>query len=445
MYWDQATLFRQLGVFHLAFHNLIKATGKMATFENELDQMPIVDGVRVAQRLLHPIGQNSNLLVSLEALEEAALKAKSGREQPVKLSPSKRMSPSPQCILMSTHLIFVVGGLDNITELAHNLPPVSPKRQPTLKAGTGLSLENSIFAGELEANQLSLPSHSAPARVHSDGNIAHHLPNAALTSHFVFGDGSAEPVQPVIHDLSRIALSPFGEQHDVAQHRPSITVDPMRNVSRVFNESSSPFHPGLPLTDRSRFESKVFSNSPLATPATKPQPQFQSHIFTPEEEEQREKREGQSRATQSLANAHSSPFGTDEDGALLAGRQQRSTTLAPSASSLLAQEQPRKSLQSHFSVSGPSFAADTDKPLPSFSGRAGNPHTNRSSIRLGDAPDGDGDIPRATATGAATLNPRMASHNDSQLQLGDNPSLPPLYTSTRVLQPPGGHSSILLG
>lgn len=90
MHWDQATLLRQLGIFHLAFHNLIKATGKLASFENELEQMPIADGVRVAQRLLHPTSHNSNLLVSLETLEEDATAAKTGRgHQPVRLSPSK--------------------------------------------------------------------------------------------------------------------------------------------------------------------------------------------------------------------------------------------------------------------------------------------------------------------------------------------------------------------
>lgn len=391
--------------------------------------MPIVDGVRVAQRLLHPTGQNSNLLVSLEALEEAALMAKSRREQPVKLSPSKRiLSLSPDSFRRK--LTFVVGGLDNITELVHNLPSVSPKRQQALKAGTGLSLENSIFAGELEANQPPLPPHSAPARIPAGSDMVAHPPNAALTSHLVLGDGSAEPVRPVLRDPSRIALSPFGEQHDVAQHRPSIAVDPMRNFSRIFKESSSPFHPGVPLTDRSRFESKVFSDSPLATPATKPNAQLQSHIFTPEAEEQRERKEEHNRTIRPLANAQSSPFGTDE---------------APSTSARPPQEQHRKSLESHFSGSVPSFAAGVDEPLPSFSGRAGDPRSNRSSMKLGDDLAEDGDIPRATATGAAALNPRMASHNQSQLQLGDNPSLPPLHTSTRVLQPPGGRSSIFLG
>lgn len=333
--------------------------------------------------------------------------------------------------------------MDNITELAHNLPSVSPKRQQALRTGTGLALENSVFAGELEANNLQPPPpHSAPARLcsHADGQH-HHPPHAALTSSLVLSDGSAEPVQPVMRDPSRMVPSPFGEQHDVAQHRPSIAIDPKRNISRVFAEPSSPFHPGVPLTDRSRFESKVFSDSPLATPVVKPNSQLQSHIFAGEEGAEGEKGVPK-HVAKTLANARPFPFGTDDDAKASAPRQpqhqQRVTPANP------AQEHARKGLEGHFSGSSFSFASGIDEPLPSFSGRAGDPRTNRSSIRLGDALPDERDVPRAAATGAATLNPRMASHNQSQLQLGDNPSLPPLHTSTRVLQPPGGRSSIFL-
>lgn len=88
VYWDQATILRQLGVFHLALHNLIHAVGKVTTFDNELDQVPIVDGMRIAQRLLRPNLQNANPLMSLETLEAVKLNEKRATKPFTKLSPS---------------------------------------------------------------------------------------------------------------------------------------------------------------------------------------------------------------------------------------------------------------------------------------------------------------------------------------------------------------------
>ncbi len=87
VYWDQATLLKQLGIFHLAFHNLIAATGGKleTTFENGLDQIPIVDGIRLAQRLVHPSEHNGNLIIPLDILERELTKEPAMRS---KLAPS---------------------------------------------------------------------------------------------------------------------------------------------------------------------------------------------------------------------------------------------------------------------------------------------------------------------------------------------------------------------
>lgn len=90
IYWDQATVLRQLGVFHLVFNNLIRAMGKAAAFDNELDQVPIADGLRIAQRLVHPTAQNCNALVPLDALELLCQINNQKNKGSVKLSPSMR-------------------------------------------------------------------------------------------------------------------------------------------------------------------------------------------------------------------------------------------------------------------------------------------------------------------------------------------------------------------
>ncbi|PJF17061.1 Protein BREAST CANCER SUSCEPTIBILITY 1-like protein [Paramicrosporidium saccamoebae] len=345
VYWDQATLFKQLGVFHMAFHNLIRVAGNSVTFENELDTLPIVDGMRIARRLVHPTAQNCNLIVTLEALEYKPVQART-----VKLSP----------------------------KMAHELPVLNmPSRHiPQLKS--------SIFAPEEEVTRVQ-PRHSA-----------------SMASHLVLGDGSGEQLQPSLH-----VPEPSIFEKEAKPLRPSITLDPHRNESRVFKEPSGPFQPDIPLTERSRFESKIFADSPMKIDTAPRQQalQHRSSVFAPEEEEP---------VVLQKAAVAECPFSTDSNIPVV-------------------MQQPKKPVRSdsHFRGSGFSFA-DEDAPQASFSGRRPDPRVNRSSINFSE------DEPRVTA------KTTMANRNQSQLQLGDDATAEPIFPSSRVLQPPGGKTSIFL-
>ena len=66
IYWDHASLLRQLNIFHLAFRTIIRSLPNPAIFDNSLDTLPIiVDGVKICRRLCHPTSQNCNQLISL--------------------------------------------------------------------------------------------------------------------------------------------------------------------------------------------------------------------------------------------------------------------------------------------------------------------------------------------------------------------------------------------
>lgn len=90
IYWDQATLLKQLGVFQMAFHNCIRMNE--AVFANGLAALPIMDGMRSSRRLAHPTPQNCNQLAALEALEKA-------RQDRTNLAAAVKLSPSTQTTL----------------------------------------------------------------------------------------------------------------------------------------------------------------------------------------------------------------------------------------------------------------------------------------------------------------------------------------------------------
>lgn len=100
VYWDQATLLKQLGVFPVVFRNLIQTSKHEATFENELAMLPIMHGMNASRRLVHPTVQNCNQLVSLETLE-----AKGTRPAPMagrpNYAPSNRRSFATSLILIA--------------------------------------------------------------------------------------------------------------------------------------------------------------------------------------------------------------------------------------------------------------------------------------------------------------------------------------------------------
>lgn len=376
IYWDQATLLRQLGVFQMAFHNLIKAAGNSITFEHELDSLPIVDGMRVSRRLVHPTEHNCNQLLSLEALEVGSTSTNPQATQPI-----KKLSP--------------IGGLDNIAEMVHQLPILSERSVAASRHVP--QLKSSIFSPTVEEQP----------QPHS----MRHVP-AAHTSQFKLGDGSSEPVMP---SMPMKKTSIFGNEHDepAPMPRPSITLDPHRNESSVFQEPSGPFLPQLPLTERSRFESHVFSASPMKvdTAQRRVTPlQHQSQVFASVGEG------GSIDKMESKLKTSTCPFSTDADVTQPANEP---TSRKPST---------RK--DGHFHGSGFAFA-DEEAALPSFSGRRSDPQVNRTSMNY--SPEDTTSIPRAINT-----------RNQSQLQLGDDATSEPVVLSSRVLQPPGGRTSIFL-
>lgn len=92
IYWDQATLLKQLGIFQMAFHTCIKKNE--ADFANGLATLPIMDGMRSSRRLAHPTPHNCNQLAALEALEAARQGRMMNSTAAVKLSPSTSLAPS---------------------------------------------------------------------------------------------------------------------------------------------------------------------------------------------------------------------------------------------------------------------------------------------------------------------------------------------------------------
>jgi hypothetical protein len=98
----------------------------------------------------------------------------------------------------------------------------------------------------------------------------------------------------------------------------------------------------------------------------------------------------------------------------------------------------RTSLKSQFTGSTLGFTETSDDRGVNSSGMGAKAAAaNRSTIVFGEE--------AAKAEPIERLSRRAAPHNQSQLQLGDNPPLLPVHTSTRVLQPPGGKSSIFFG
>lgn len=302
-------------------------------------------------------------------------------------------------------VFFVVGGLDNIQEMSQQLPSLSPNHghQPASKSLP--AFKSSIFAEESECT------------IQANANVTK---PAAPTSQLKLGDGSAEPVRPIGNHLHKQSI--FDEQqHDVPTQHLHLAVDPMRNTSKIFQGDGSPFHPSVPLTDRSRFESNVFSDSPLSSPNfSKANPQLESHIdlhgcgddalLPPKPSAQPNRK---------------SPFARDDD----------DTPAIYSNTTYKRNSQ----LASH-SVGGGVYACSPMKVECKSSSLLGaDTRGNRSSLELADQPSLDGQVYPA-------INPRAASHNQSSLVLGDNPpSLPPPNINTRVLQPPGGKSTIFLG
>jgi hypothetical protein len=372
IYWDQASLLKQLGVFPLAFHNLIRSAGNSITFDNELDKLPIIDGMRISRRLVHPTLQNCNLIVSLDALEAAAAATATNKNSTVKFSP--------------------IGGLDNITELAKELPELNPKQ--IHEARNLPHYRSSIF------NQADHPSSS------SSSNHVESRHVSGMASTLKFGDGSSEPIHhhPIAFQATRSVFS-----DDSEPIRPSITVDPHRNDSSVFAEPQGPFQPSIPLMETARFTSNLFNADPSKVDEQrtyrKPDPvQLKSHIFDPEPVEIQTK----------IIPASTRPFGNDDKE--LPVQQVRAMNNTNSGS---------------FHGSGFSFTNDT---LPSFSGRHGDPRSNRSTIFA------EVEVPRVLVN---ANNRNVNNRNASSLNLGDEESgVTTVRPSSRVLQPPGGHSTI---
>lgn len=421
IYWDQATLLKQLGVFPLVFHNLIQSSKNVATFENELAMLPILHGMNASRRLVHPTAQNCNQLVSLELLEAK-------NSQPASLANPPNYAPSNNCS-SGLSLLFVVGGLDNITELAHQLP--------SLSSPSKASSNNSNNNNNNQTNNGRPLTHLVSSVFNQNAVPDVHRPEIRMVfqaaSSLRMGDGSTDPIIPLGRKpLSTNTVFGFGEGEDekssLAPQRPSIAIDPHRNESKLFKEeaSASPFHPSRALLDSSRFESHIFAvDSPISSHRQQqsheghPCPvQLKSHIFDTEPISP-----PPPRTQKTVASA--CPFGRDGDedvvGTQPPNNQRRVNT---------------QQFNSHFHGSSLVFSEESTPPI-SFSGLHPDGRTNRSTISL--APEiSDQAPPRA-------VDPRAASHNQSQIVFGDNVAKedPPL-PSSRVLQPPGGRSTIFL-
>lgn len=297
----------------------------------------------------------------------------------------------------------LVGGLDNISAMAHELPQVSNTRP----------VHHGRDAGHLSSKVFSQADDLTAAPLHH--GMRHVLGPASTLR---LGDGSDERVQPAA-PLVNARPSIFSEEHDPIKVRPSIAIDPHRNESHLFQESNSPFRPAVPVTNPSRFTSQIFAEPPTVAekPGSREGPsQLRSHIF---EEAPAEPAQAHTAAPRAC------PFGTDED--------PRPSTLRPSPKDHDASQR----LAGHFYGSGFVFQ-DEDRLPNSFSGIHPDGRTNRSTLSLGDA-DPLKDLPRAA------INPRSAMSNQSQLKLGDDDGgVAAVRPSSRVLQPPGGRSTIFL-
>ena len=296
-------------------------------------------------------------------------------------------------------IICIVGGLDNISELIHELPHLPTPKIVAPNSREQGHMSSSIFSGEN-------PTSSVPHGMR-------HVPGPV--SGLKFGDGSCEPVQPAaVHIHARPSI--FGDEHEHVRIKPPMTMDPHRNESHIFEQSNSPFRSDRPIADNSRFTSQIFSDS---TPASKPMlrecpSQLRSHIF---DVEPIAPVVAPSKVPQSC------PFRTDDD---------------PPIPKQVVNPKDRghgKGLAGHLHGSGLVF--QDEQVQQSFSGINPDGRTNRSTLSLGD--NLPSDLPRAA------VNYRSAMSNHSQINMGDHDELVPLKPSSRVLQPPGGHSTIFLG
>lgn len=319
-------------------------------------------------------------------------------------------------------MFFVVGGLDNIQELSQQLPTLSsPKREHQAKALPAFT--SSVFSNKEEAPQHIKKCDTIPA---------------ALKSHLKLGDGSDERPVPRQSSQDYSMHKPpsiFGEQHDIPTQQLYLAgAERMRNTSKIFQEEHGvanqlgglSFNPSLPLTDRSRFESKVFADSPTRTPNVKSLPQLQSQICFGDVDESRGGDAVSLIPPKPIiqSNNHSSPFARDND---KEEREERPL-----------QYNRNPQLSSHF-VGGGVYACSPMKvESTTILAEGVDARGNRSTLKLTDNPKED------AAASAPLINPRAASHNQSSLTLGDNPSPTPVTVGTRVLQPPGGRSTIFL-
>jgi len=383
IYWDNASLLKQLGVFELAFHNMIKATGQLASFSAAMESLNIADGHQIAMRLINPTPMNASTLYPLDLFRESLQQSKPSHSFATNYAPRKTCN---------AFISFLVGGLDNLKELGRELPGLNQaKIEQHLKAPP--ALKSSIFDQDIEETRSMRRSEPAPFASDEDAQKQRH-PASSFVTKSIFGmEGDERPI-----------------------HRPGISLDPTRNSSTVFKEPTSPFQPSMPLTDRSRFDSHIFQDSPMKVDrdgSTGQRANLQaSHFFGDSEFEETRRVNTQQKVAL--------PFGTDSD------EQQHSQGRQSSQAQMT-------SMAGHFH--GCSFKQSESVPSQSLCKGASDGRSNRSSFQLGDNSDeARVDLPR--------FNERAAFSNKSQLQMGDN--VPPELAkiSSRVLQPPGGRSTI---
>lgn len=268
---------------------------------------------------------------------------------------------------------------------------------------------------------------------------------AGPASTLSFGDGLAEPLRPLGIPKTR---SIFGEASDeTVTFKPSIAmVGPDRNQSCIFStESAAVFQPTVRVTDQSRFASSIFAEGGgdvirASSELRPPSAQLQSQILGGD-------------------GVGGQQAGADDPAAKLAPRRPINGTIAGTKSSCpfsTDDEQPSQSsaqphglkglpphMMDHFQ--GTSFALrEEEQPTSAhrstFSGFQCDGRTNRGTFSF--APDAEEETPRSVA-----INPRAATANQSTLSFGDAPEGEPAVfrPSSRVSQPPGGHSTIFLG
>lgn len=266
IWWDQASLLKQLDHFQLSFNNLIHMSARHeSSFNNALSSLPIPDPSSTAHRIIHPSQRNGNSLLDLQnLLKERNLDGplENVRQLRKNLPTSSRKDSHD-----SSSKIFLS---DSPTLEWRPEPPSGPTRLAENSSNMNSLLTDNVQLNAVSSNQLKRsPSNERNPLLPENGNLFKNENYKAIRtssdklSRTIF-DEQGPPSTPRRNgiDASHFKSSIFVDKSD---YRPTIGLDPSKNITSnesIFSSkesvTSKEDHPKA-FDDEGRFKSKAFN------------------------------------------------------------------------------------------------------------------------------------------------------------------------------------------